>query len=148
MEHPPDNFTLQNGSWHTPKRDWRPPICSLAEPKIKFALLRGGGGCRLGAERKIVQKRLFFGGGKRHNNKNLKVQILLSRNLVVVAQAPSLCVELHRNIPSPLSYLEADFVSALRTRKGRPAERGVLWVSSRHTIGPIIITLHHVIFRN
>ena len=42
----------------------------------------------LGAERKIVQKRLFR--GKRHDNKILKVQILLSRNFVVIAQAPTL----------------------------------------------------------
>ena len=41
----------------------------------------------MGAERKIVQKRCFR--GKRHNNKILKVQILLSRNFVVIAQAPA-----------------------------------------------------------
>ena len=51
--------------------------------KIKFALLRGWA---LGAERKIVQKRCFC--GKRHDNKNLKVQIILSRNFVLIAQAP------------------------------------------------------------
>ena len=37
--------------------------------------LRGGG--PWGAERKIVQKRFFFLRGKRHDNKILKVQILL-----------------------------------------------------------------------
>ena len=53
--------------------------------KIEFVLLRGGGA--FGAEREIVQKRCFF-RGKRHDNKILKVQILLSRNFVVIAQAP------------------------------------------------------------
>ena len=40
----------------------------------------------LGAERKIVQNAVFR--GKRHDNKILKVQIFLSRNFVVMAQAP------------------------------------------------------------
>ena len=39
-----------------------------------------------GAERKIVQNAIFR--GKRHDNKILKVKILLSRNFVVMAQAP------------------------------------------------------------
>ena len=38
------------------------------------------------AERKIVQNAVFR--GKQHDNKILKVQILLSRNFVVIAQAP------------------------------------------------------------
>ena len=42
---------------------------------------RGGG-----AERKIVQNAIFH--GNRHDNKSLKVNILLSRNYVVMAQAP------------------------------------------------------------
>ena len=42
----------------------------------------------MGAERKIVQNAGFR--GKRHDNKILKVQILLSRNFVVIAQAPKL----------------------------------------------------------
>ena len=55
--------------------------------KIKFAFFWGGGG-RQGAERKIVQNAIFR--GKRHDNKILKVKILLSRNFVVMAQAPFL----------------------------------------------------------
>ena len=43
----------------------------------------------MGVERRIVQKRCFF-LGKHHDNQILKVQILLSRNVVVMAQAPSL----------------------------------------------------------
>ena len=39
-----------------------------------------------GAERKIVQNAIFH--GKRHDNKISKVKILLSRNFVVMAQAP------------------------------------------------------------
>ena len=39
-----------------------------------------------GAGRKIVQNAIFR--GKRHDNKILKVKILLSRNFVVMAQAP------------------------------------------------------------
>ena len=42
----------------------------------------------MGAERKIVQNAVFR--GKRHDNKLLKVQMLLSRNFVVMAQAPSM----------------------------------------------------------
>ena len=45
------------------------------------------GGRALGAERKIVQNAVFF-RGKRHDNKILKVHILLSRHFVVIAQAP------------------------------------------------------------
>ena len=45
-----------------------------------------GGGVGRGAERKIVQNAIFH--GKRHDNKILKVKILLSRNFVVMAQAP------------------------------------------------------------
>ena len=52
--------------------------------KIKFARFRGGLG--RGAGRKIVQNAIFH--GKRHDNKILKVKILLSRNFVVMAQAP------------------------------------------------------------
>ena len=52
--------------------------------KIKFALFTGGVG--RGAGRKIVQNAFFR--GKRHDNKILKVKILLSRNFVVMAQAP------------------------------------------------------------
>ena len=40
----------------------------------------------MGAERKIVQKRCFF-VGKRYDNNILKVQILLSRNFIVIVQA-------------------------------------------------------------
>ena len=39
-----------------------------------------------GAERKSVQNVVFH--GKRHDNKILKVNILLSSNFVVMAQAP------------------------------------------------------------
>ena len=53
---------------------------------IKFALFRGGGVGR-GGERKIVQNAIFH--GKRHDNKILKLKILLSRNFVVMAQAPN-----------------------------------------------------------
>ena len=53
--------------------------------KIKFAFLRGGG--ERGQRRKS-SKCCFFFRGKRHDNKILKVQNLLSRNFVVIAQAP------------------------------------------------------------
>ena len=73
--------------------------------KIKFALLRGGGPW---GQRGISSKNAVF-RRKRHDNKILKVQILLSRNFVVIAQAPNvlkvqvfpgpwfffLCQELH-----------------------------------------------------
>ena len=42
-----------------------------------------------GGREEICPKTLFF-RGIRHDNKILKVQILLSRNFVVIAQAPSL----------------------------------------------------------
>ena len=54
--------------------------------KKKFALFRGGLGREAG--RKIVQNAIFH--GKRHDNKILKVNILLSRNFAVMAQAPKL----------------------------------------------------------
>ena len=49
--------------------------------KNKICVFQGGGFGR-GAERKIVQNAIFR--GKRHDNKILKVKILLSRNLVVM----------------------------------------------------------------
>ena len=54
--------------------------------KIKIAFFRGGGG--QGGREENGPKRYFF-RGKRHDNKILKVNILLSRNFVVMAQAPS-----------------------------------------------------------
>ena len=54
--------------------------------KNKICVFQGGG-VGAGAERKIVQNAIFR--GKRHDNKMLKVQILLSRNFVVMAQAPN-----------------------------------------------------------
>ena len=52
--------------------------------KNKICTFQGGVG--RGAGRKIVQNAIFH--GKRHDNKILKVKILLSRNFVVMAQAP------------------------------------------------------------
>ena len=49
-----------------------------------------------GAERKIAQNAIFR--GKRHDNKILKVNILLSRNFVVMAQAPKLVYEILRRV--------------------------------------------------
>ena len=40
-----------------------------------------------GAGREIIQNAIFH--GKRHDKKNSKMKILLSRNFVVMAQAPS-----------------------------------------------------------
>ena len=51
----------------------------------------GGGG--LGGREENRPKRLYF-RGKRHDNKILKVLILLSRNFVVIAQAPTLVDEI------------------------------------------------------
>ena len=62
--------------------------------KIKFAFFRGGG---QGAERKIFPKRCF--SSERHDNKILKVKILLSRNFVVMAQAPRIA-RVSVNFPS------------------------------------------------
>ena len=42
---------------------------------------------RGGRERRIAQNAVFL--GKRYDNKSLKVQILLSSNFVVIAQAPT-----------------------------------------------------------
>ena len=55
--------------------------------KNKICVFQGGGGWAGGAERKIVQNAFFR--GKRHDNKILNVRILLSRNFVVMAQAPT-----------------------------------------------------------
>ena len=55
--------------------------------KNKICTFQGGVG--RGAGRKIVQNAVFF-HGKRHDNKILKVKMLLSRNFVVMAQAPSI----------------------------------------------------------
>ena len=53
--------------------------------KIKFALLRGVG---LGGREENRPKNTAF-HGKCHDKQILKVQILLSRNFVVIAQAPT-----------------------------------------------------------
>ena len=58
--------------------------------KIKFAVLRGV--TNWGQRGKSSKRLFFFFHGKRHDNKILKVQILLSRNFVVIAPAPiSVC---------------------------------------------------------
>ena len=68
-------------------RDFQKALETIRESettiKVKLALFRGGLG--RGAGRKIIQNAIFH--GKRHDNKILKVKILLSRNLVVMAQA-------------------------------------------------------------
>ena len=48
---------------------------------------KGEGG--LGGREENRPETLFFFHGERHDNKILKVQILLSRNFVLIAQAPS-----------------------------------------------------------
>ena len=69
--------------------DWvRSPFRDGETTKIKFALL-GGGGVAWGQRGKSKNAVSFFSRGKRHDNKISKVQILLSRNFVVIAQAPS-----------------------------------------------------------
>ena len=60
--------------------------------KIKFALLRGVGGW--GQRGKSSQNAGFR--GKRHDNKFLKVQVSLSINFVVIAQAPN-CLKSKEN---------------------------------------------------
>ena len=54
--------------------------------KNKICVFQGGGWAG-GQAGKIVQNAIFH--GKRHDNKILKVNILLSTNFVVMAQAPS-----------------------------------------------------------
>ena len=60
--------------------------------KIEFALFRGVGS---GAERTIVQNAIFH--AKCHDNKIMKLNILLSRNFVVMAQAPKIIYVLVRD---------------------------------------------------
>ena len=62
------------------------------------------GGGAWGTERKIAPKTLFF-HGKRHDNKILKVQILLSKNFVVIAQAPREVLE----IPSSSKHFTCNY---------------------------------------
>ena len=59
----------------------------------------------MGEERKIVQNAVFR--GKRHDNRILKVQIVLSRNYVVIAQAPNYNSNRH-----PMQHLYCDCVVA------------------------------------
>ena len=72
------------------------PFCQKKQTtiKIKFVLFRGCVG--RGAERKIVQNATFH--GKRHNNELLKVDIVLSRNFVVMAQAPILVLSEYESV--------------------------------------------------
>ena len=53
--------------------------------KIKFAFCEGGGN-NIGGREEIDQSHCFL--GKRLDNKILKVQIRLSRNVVIIPQAP------------------------------------------------------------
>ena len=53
--------------------------------EITFSLFEGG---RPWGQRGKSSKTLFF-RGKRHDNKSLKSQILLSKNFVVIAQGPN-----------------------------------------------------------
>ena len=56
-----------------------------------------------GAERKIVQNTVFH--GKRHDNIILKVNILLSRNFVVMAQAPNIGIHPQTHFRAALKFL-------------------------------------------
>ena len=56
------------------------------QKKVQSALLMGVG---LGGREENRPKTLFFFSGKHHDNQILKVHILLSRNFVVIAQAPA-----------------------------------------------------------
>ena len=62
------------------------PLRKRDDNKNKICAFRGGGVGR-GAGRIIVQNAIFH--GKRHDDKTLKVKILLSRNFVVMAQTPN-----------------------------------------------------------
>ena len=55
--------------------------------KITFSVFEGGG---LGGREENRPKCCFFFRGKRHDNKILKSQILLSKKFVVIAQAPTI----------------------------------------------------------
>ena len=80
--------------------------------KIKFALFRGGG---QGGREENCPKRYFF-RGKRHDNKILKVKMLLSRIFVVMAQAPN----------------GNQYYKSKTTRKGAPAwHLSSLFIASR-----------------
>ena len=57
--------------------------------KIKFPLFEGVG--PWGQRGKSSKTLFLFSRGKRHSKKNLKMQILLSGNFVVIAQAP-ICI--------------------------------------------------------
>ena len=67
---------------------------SATTVKIKFGAFEGGGPCR--QRGKSSKHAVFFSRGKRHDKAILKVQIVLSRNFVVIAQAP-----IHYNRGSP-----------------------------------------------
>ena len=71
-----------------------------------------------GAERKIVQNAIFY--GKRHDNKILKVKILLSRNFVVMSRAVQIRVGLE------LAELSGR-VGSRKTPGGGGAERVGEW---------------------
>ena len=69
------------------------------------------------ARRKIVQNTILH--GKRHDNKILKVKILLSRNFVVIAQAPTLTLrpmKLIQNFPD----FDQNWPKMVKSDKKRP----------------------------
>ena len=68
--------------------------------KIKFSLLRGWGRA-LGVKRRIVQKRCFFFVGSTTTIKILKVDILLLRDFLVMAQAPNVMASEKRMVLLP-----------------------------------------------
>ena len=67
---------------------WNNRVCQRKRDDNKNKICFFQGVVGRGAERKIVQNGIFR--GKRNDNKILKVKILLSRDFVVMAQAPSL----------------------------------------------------------
>ena len=66
-----------------------PPPCQRQRDDNKNRILHFSGGGWAGGQGGKLSKTLFF-MGKLHDNKILKVKILLSRNFVVMAQAPIL----------------------------------------------------------
>ena len=86
--------------------------------KIKFGFLEGGGG----RERKIIPKHFFH--GERHDNKLLKVQILLSKKFVVIAQAPIISDDsrAYKSFVRPRGAFVITFTGTSMSLKATPPE--------------------------
>ena len=104
------------------------------QSKYNFALLRGG--WHWGLRGQLSQNTFLL--GKRHDNKTLKVQKVLSRRFVFIAQAPTLLESLCGSSPAKLGQYLPDCRKKLKSicnKKERESGSALICLATRLPVG-------------